>query len=91
MGPVVLQTCVMSHEYIYYQNVQILHDAIIIKTKFLLPQSYMTLPNFCYPVLLLPKSFKLYLAFQSFDFEHNWWRLFQKRILSTKLEIVLSP
>jgi hypothetical protein len=47
---------VMSHEYIYYQNVQILHDAIIIKTKFLLPQAYMTLADFCYPVLLLPKS-----------------------------------
>jgi hypothetical protein len=62
---------VINHEYIYYQNVQLLHDASIIKTKFLLPQSYMTLPNFCDPVLLLPKSFKLYLAFQSFDFGHN--------------------
>jgi hypothetical protein len=71
VGRVVLQTCVMSHEYIYYQNVQILHDAIIIKTKFLLPQSYMTLADFCYPILLLPKSFKLYLAFQSFVLENN--------------------
>jgi hypothetical protein len=25
-----------------------------------------------------------YLAFQSLDFEHIWWRLFQKRVLLTK-------
>jgi hypothetical protein len=28
-----------------------------------------------------------YLAFQSFDFEHIWWRLFQKRVVCTKLDI----
>ena len=26
-----------------------------------------------------------YLAFQSFDIEHTWWRLFLKRVLHTKL------
>jgi len=28
-----------------------------------------------------------YLAFQTFDFEHTWWRLFQKRVVRTKFEI----
>ena len=27
------------------------------------------------------------LAFQSFDFERTWWRLFQKSVLGTKLDI----
>jgi len=28
-----------------------------------------------------------YLAFQSFDFERTWWRLFQKRVVRTKYDI----
>ena len=28
-----------------------------------------------------------YLALKSFDFERTWWRLFQKRLVSTKFEI----
>jgi hypothetical protein len=27
------------------------------------------------------------LAFQSFDFERTWWRLFQKSVLGTKIDI----
>jgi hypothetical protein len=27
------------------------------------------------------------LAFKSFDFEHTWWRLLQKRIVHNKLYI----
>ena len=27
------------------------------------------------------------MAFQSFDFERTWWRLFQKRIMRTKFDI----
>jgi hypothetical protein len=27
------------------------------------------------------------LAFQSFDFERTWWRLFQKRVVRTKFDI----
>jgi len=40
----------------------------------------------CPLVLLLPNTFKL-LPFQSFDFEHTWWWLFQKRIVRTKFGI----
>ena len=28
-----------------------------------------------------------YFAFQPFDFERTWWRLFQKRVVCTKLDI----
>jgi hypothetical protein len=28
-----------------------------------------------------------YLAFQSFDFELTWWRIFQKRVVRTKFDI----
>jgi hypothetical protein len=28
-----------------------------------------------------------YLAFQSFDFERTWWRLFQKRVVRSKFNI----
>ena len=28
-----------------------------------------------------------YLAFQSFDFERTWWRLFQKRVVCTKFNL----
>ena len=34
-----------------------------------------------------PKRLLSYLAFQSFDFEGTWWRLFQKRVVRTKLDI----
>jgi len=27
------------------------------------------------------------MAFQSFDFERTWWRLFQKRVVHTKYDI----
>jgi hypothetical protein len=27
------------------------------------------------------------LVFQSFDFENTWWRLFQKHVVRTKLDI----
>jgi hypothetical protein len=28
-----------------------------------------------------------YLAFQSFDYDRTWWKLFQKRVVRTKLDI----
>ena len=28
-----------------------------------------------------------YLAFQSFELENTWWRLFQKRVVRTKFDI----
>ena len=37
-------------------------------------------------VFLLRKHFS-YLAFQSLDFERTWWRLSQKLVLHTKLDI----
>jgi len=36
--------------YIYSRNVQFLNNVIIIKTKVLLSQTYVTLDNFDYPV-----------------------------------------
>ena len=48
-----------------------------------------------YPILAIlfmpfgciaPKTFN-YLAFQSFEFKHTWWRLFQKRVVHTKFDI----
>ena len=35
---------------------------------------------------IAPKTLN-YLAFQSFDLEITWWRLFQKRVMRTKLDI----
>jgi hypothetical protein len=35
---------------------------------------------------IAPKTLN-YLAFQSFDFERTWWRLFQKRDVRTKFDI----
>jgi hypothetical protein len=37
---------------------------------------------------IAPKTFD-YLAFQSFDVERTWWRLFQKRVVRTKFDIYL--
>jgi hypothetical protein len=53
--------------YIYYGNLQFLNNVIINKTEVLLPQAYVTLADFGYPVLL-PPNFN-YLSFQYFDFE----------------------
>jgi hypothetical protein len=38
-------------------------------------------------ILLVTKRF--FLAFQSFDFERTWCRLFQKRVLRTKFDIYI--
>jgi hypothetical protein len=35
---------------------------------------------------IAPKTLN-YLAFQYFDFERTWWRLFQKRVVCTKSDI----
>jgi hypothetical protein len=35
---------------------------------------------------IAPKTLN-YLALQSFDFERTWWRLFQKRVMRTKVYI----
>ena len=50
----------------------------------------MNLANTFKPLLtifLLQNIFLEYLVFQSFDFERTLWRLFQKRVVSTKLDI----
>ena len=60
--------------YIYYWNLQFLNNVSINKTKVLLLQAYVTLADY-------------YLAFQSFDFDRTWWRLFQKRVVRTKFDI----
>ena len=39
-------------------------------------------------IILIPSLPLLnYLAFQSLDFERTWWKLFQKRVVRTKLDI----
>jgi hypothetical protein len=48
--------------YTFYQNLQFLNHVIIIKTKVLLPQAYVTLPCLDPLVYLLPKLLN-YLAF----------------------------
>ena len=62
----------MFNPIIYYWNLQFLNNVIINKTKVLLPQAYVTLADFAYPVLRpsAPKTFN-YLSFQSSDFEHT--------------------
>ena len=50
-----------------------------------------TKPGFGYPLyaLLLTCSQRLlnYVAFQSFGYKITWWRLPQKRVVDTKLDI----
>jgi hypothetical protein len=77
----------------YYWNLQFLINVTINKTKVLLPQSYIgDLSWFWLSFLALwfycSQNFKLFgFPFQSFDFERTWWRLFQKRVVRTKLDI----
>jgi hypothetical protein len=50
----------------------------------------MTLVEFGYTVKALwfitPKTLN-FLAFQSFDFECTWWRLFEEGVMHTKFDI----
>jgi hypothetical protein len=63
---------------------------IINNTKVLFTQAWVTLVNFailCMPFgFIAPKTLN-HLAFQCFDFERTWWRLFQKRVVRTECEI----
>jgi hypothetical protein len=43
--------------------------------------------NNIYDVSVLHRAFCYYLSFQYFDFECTGWRLFQKRVLCTNLDI----
>ena len=38
---------------------------------------------------IAPKTLN-YLAFQSFDFERTWWRLFQKGVVCTKFDMIYT-
>ena len=64
---------------------------MFIKVTVLLPHVLVTSDSFGYPVYALWFYFSPillhYLAFQSFDFERTWWRLFQKRIEWIKFDI----
>ena len=41
------------------------------------------------PFFLLPKTFQLF-GFQSFEIDRTWWRLFQKCVMRTKLDMYVS-
>jgi hypothetical protein len=51
----------------------------------------LTLVDLGYPVYALwfycSQNFLNYLVFQPFDFERTWWRLYQARLVRTKLDI----
>ena len=71
---------------VYYVILYIYLNVIIIKSNVLLPLGRFWLLCFGPLVFLIPKRFH-YLGFQSFDFKHAWWRLFQRIIMSTKLNL----
>jgi len=63
---------------------------MIIIAKILFPQVYATLEYYCYPVWFTSyQRLFNYLAFQLFDYERTWWRLFQKRVMRTKFDIYI--
>jgi hypothetical protein len=73
--------------YIYYWNLQFLNNVNVNKTKVLLPQVKQILAIlFRFFGFIAPKIFN-YMAFQSFDFERTWWRLFQKYVVGIKFDI----
>ena len=61
------------------------------QTKVLLPQIQVTLADFGYPLqalwLYCFQTLLNYLVFQYFNIERNRLRLFQKRVVSTKVDI----
>ena len=62
-------------------------NSLVILTNFdiyvLLPHEYLTILALCF--FLLPTHFK-YFVIKYIDCEWIWWRLFQKRIVRTKLD-----
>jgi hypothetical protein len=74
-----------TNGFIYFWNLQFLNNVIINKTKVLLPQGLIIFWLSCLG-FIAPKTLN-YLVFQSFDFEHTWWRLFQKRVVRTNFDI----
>ena len=70
---------------IYFWNWQFLNNVTITKANDPLPQAYMTLSDFGYPVWSFwhhcTQECLDYLFYQSFDFEHTWWRWFQRRVV----------
>ena len=72
LGTVAFTRYILFIRYIYYWNIQFLNNVISNKINKDLLWFYCS---------------QNYLAFQSFDFERTWWRLFQKRIVRTKFYI----
>jgi hypothetical protein len=66
--------------YIYYWNLQFLNNALGHSGPW--PISAILFR----PLGFIASKTLNYLAFQSFNFEHTWWRLFQKRVVHTKLD-----
>jgi hypothetical protein len=77
--------------YIHYWNIQFPNNAIIIKTNVFLPPAYVTITEFgysvCAPLFTWTQRFLNYMAFPSLDLARTLWRLFQKRVVCTKLDI----
>jgi hypothetical protein len=42
---------------------------------------------FCLDPIIHSQRPLAYLAFQSFDVQRTWWRLFEKRVVCTKLDV----
>ena len=84
--------CVTSHIFEHWSHIckPLLISHCIIKTKVLLPQAG-DLNRFCRSCLgpsvyLLAKLFKLF-GFPTFWLWATWWRLYQARLVRTKLDI----
>ena len=76
---------------IYFWNLQFVINVIIIKAKDPLPQAYMTLSDSDYPGWSLwyycSQECLYYYFYQSVDFEHAWWRWFQRRVVCAKFHV----
>ena len=77
--------------HIFYCKLQFLNHVIIIKTKVLLAQAYVTMADFWLPWLgpwitcsQIPQTI---LSFKYFGFERIRWTLFKKRVLHAKYDV----
>jgi hypothetical protein len=70
--------------YIDYPHWHFLQQA---STKFLLPETWVTLADFWLFYLGPVEFFFNYLDFKYFGFERTRWRLFQKRVMRTEFDI----
>ena len=80
--------CFTEELFVLLWLVILLHINVYLYFPIIIPKQFLSPTPICFEQIVFISDITLnYLAFPSFDFEPSWWRVFQRRLVCTKLDI----